>query len=89
MKFTNAALKGSGCHQPFLFIIWFYFADNILEDKPDVKSPADKEEQPTDDVPKKMKKADMMQSKGKVGSQTVEQKICIFLFLYINLLFCW
>ncbi|XP_037547362.1 1-phosphatidylinositol 4,5-bisphosphate phosphodiesterase epsilon-1 [Nematolebias whitei] len=41
--------------------------DNILDDKPDVKGPADKEEQPTDEIPKRMKKADnMMQSKGKV-----------------------
>nr|XP_015818640.2 1-phosphatidylinositol 4,5-bisphosphate phosphodiesterase epsilon-1 isoform X3 [Nothobranchius furzeri] len=40
--------------------------DNILDDKPD-KSPADREEQPADDIPKRMKKADaMIQSKGKV-----------------------
>ncbi|KAM4715436.1 1-phosphatidylinositol 4,5-bisphosphate phosphodiesterase epsilon-1 isoform 2-T3 [Anableps anableps] len=41
--------------------------DNILDDKPDAKSPADKEEQNVDEIPKRMKKADnMMQSKGKV-----------------------
>uniref|UniRef100_A0A3B5LLJ8 Phosphoinositide phospholipase C n=1 Tax=Xiphophorus couchianus TaxID=32473 RepID=A0A3B5LLJ8_9TELE len=41
--------------------------DNILDDKPDAKSPADKEEQTVDEIPKRMKKADnMMQSKGKV-----------------------
>uniref|UniRef100_A0A3Q3BAX8 Phosphoinositide phospholipase C n=1 Tax=Kryptolebias marmoratus TaxID=37003 RepID=A0A3Q3BAX8_KRYMA len=41
--------------------------DNILDDKPDVKSPADKEEQPADEIPKRIKKSDnMVQSKGKV-----------------------
>ncbi|XP_074519567.1 1-phosphatidylinositol 4,5-bisphosphate phosphodiesterase epsilon-1 isoform X2 [Halichoeres trimaculatus] len=41
--------------------------DNILEDKPEGKSPADKEEQPADEIPKRMKKSDSAtQSKGKV-----------------------
>uniref|UniRef100_A0A673AZE3 Phosphoinositide phospholipase C n=1 Tax=Sphaeramia orbicularis TaxID=375764 RepID=A0A673AZE3_9TELE len=41
--------------------------DNILDDKPEGKSPADKEEQPADEIPKRMKKADSTtQSKGKV-----------------------
>ncbi|XP_041830274.1 1-phosphatidylinositol 4,5-bisphosphate phosphodiesterase epsilon-1 [Melanotaenia boesemani] len=41
--------------------------DNILDDKPEGKSLADKEEQPTDEIPKRMKKSDStMQSKGKV-----------------------
>lgn len=51
---------------PFSTIL-FYCTDNILDDKPDAKSPADKEEQSVDEIPKRMKKADnMMQSKGKV-----------------------
>ncbi|XP_041670988.1 1-phosphatidylinositol 4,5-bisphosphate phosphodiesterase epsilon-1 isoform X2 [Cheilinus undulatus] len=41
--------------------------DNILDDKPEGKSSADKEEQPVDEVPKRMKKSDCTtQSKGKV-----------------------
>ncbi|XP_062330933.1 1-phosphatidylinositol 4,5-bisphosphate phosphodiesterase epsilon-1 [Osmerus eperlanus] len=41
--------------------------DNILEDKPDGKSSGDKEEPPSDEMPKRMKKADnATQSKGKV-----------------------
>ncbi|XP_047233215.1 1-phosphatidylinositol 4,5-bisphosphate phosphodiesterase epsilon-1 isoform X3 [Girardinichthys multiradiatus] len=41
--------------------------DNILDDKPDTKSAADKEEQSVDEIPKRTKKAyNMMQSKGKV-----------------------
>ncbi|XP_023281807.1 1-phosphatidylinositol 4,5-bisphosphate phosphodiesterase epsilon-1 [Seriola lalandi dorsalis] len=41
--------------------------DNILDDKPEGKSSADKEEQPVDEIPKRMKKADSTtQSKGKV-----------------------
>ncbi|XP_015230727.1 PREDICTED: 1-phosphatidylinositol 4,5-bisphosphate phosphodiesterase epsilon-1 isoform X2 [Cyprinodon variegatus] len=40
--------------------------DNILDDKPDSKSPADKEEQSVDELPKRIKKTDMIQSKGKV-----------------------
>ncbi|XP_027145391.1 1-phosphatidylinositol 4,5-bisphosphate phosphodiesterase epsilon-1 isoform X1 [Larimichthys crocea] len=41
--------------------------DNILEDKPEGKSSADKEEQPVDEIPKRMKKSDSTtQSKGKV-----------------------
>ncbi|XP_029953283.1 1-phosphatidylinositol 4,5-bisphosphate phosphodiesterase epsilon-1 isoform X2 [Salarias fasciatus] len=41
--------------------------DNLLDDKPEGKSPADKEEQPVDEIPKRMKKADStVQSKGKV-----------------------
>uniref|UniRef100_A0A3Q0RX65 Phosphoinositide phospholipase C n=1 Tax=Amphilophus citrinellus TaxID=61819 RepID=A0A3Q0RX65_AMPCI len=41
--------------------------DNILDDKPEGKSSADKEEQPADEIPKRMKKADSTsQSKGKV-----------------------
>ncbi|XP_037610248.1 1-phosphatidylinositol 4,5-bisphosphate phosphodiesterase epsilon-1 isoform X4 [Sebastes umbrosus] len=41
--------------------------DNILDDKPDGKSSADKEEQPVDEIPKRMKKSDSTtQSKGKV-----------------------
>ncbi|XP_069373582.1 1-phosphatidylinositol 4,5-bisphosphate phosphodiesterase epsilon-1 isoform X1 [Paralichthys olivaceus] len=41
--------------------------DNILDDKPEGKSPADKEEQPVDEIPKRMKKTDSTtQSKGKV-----------------------
>lgn len=60
-------MKSSGFQQLFSFNILFYFTDNILDDKPDVKGPADKEEQPTDEIPKRIKKADnMMQSKGKV-----------------------
>uniref|UniRef100_A0A4W6D086 Phosphoinositide phospholipase C n=1 Tax=Lates calcarifer TaxID=8187 RepID=A0A4W6D086_LATCA len=41
--------------------------DNILDDKPEGKSSADKEEQPVDEIPKRMKKTDSAtQSKGKV-----------------------
>ncbi|XP_058477625.1 1-phosphatidylinositol 4,5-bisphosphate phosphodiesterase epsilon-1 [Solea solea] len=41
--------------------------DNILDDKPEGKSSADKEEQPVDEIPKRMKKGDnTTQSKGKV-----------------------
>ncbi|XP_069011677.1 1-phosphatidylinositol 4,5-bisphosphate phosphodiesterase epsilon-1 [Embiotoca jacksoni] len=41
--------------------------DNILDDKPEGKSSADKEEHPVDEIPKRMKKADSTtQSKGKV-----------------------
>uniref|UniRef100_A0A3Q3RCA7 Phosphoinositide phospholipase C n=1 Tax=Monopterus albus TaxID=43700 RepID=A0A3Q3RCA7_MONAL len=41
--------------------------DNLLDDKPEGKSSADKEEQPVDEIPKRLKKADStMQSKGKV-----------------------
>ncbi|XP_068610524.1 1-phosphatidylinositol 4,5-bisphosphate phosphodiesterase epsilon-1 [Brachionichthys hirsutus] len=41
--------------------------DNILDDKPEGKSSADKEEQPADEIPKRMKKSDSAtQSKGKV-----------------------
>ncbi|KAM9837938.1 1-phosphatidylinositol 4,5-bisphosphate phosphodiesterase epsilon-1 [Aulostomus maculatus] len=41
--------------------------DNILDDKLEGKSSADKEEQPSDEIPKRMKKADSTtQSKGKV-----------------------
>ncbi|XP_035997704.1 1-phosphatidylinositol 4,5-bisphosphate phosphodiesterase epsilon-1 isoform X4 [Fundulus heteroclitus] len=41
--------------------------DNILDDKPDGKSPGDKEEPSVDEIPKRLKKAEnMMQSKGKV-----------------------
>ncbi|CAK6981814.1 -phosphatidylinositol 4%2C5-bisphosphate phosphodiesterase epsilon-1 isoform X2 [Scomber scombrus] len=41
--------------------------DNILEDKPEGKSSADKEEQPVEEIPKRMKKSDSTtQSKGKV-----------------------
>ncbi len=45
------------------------FIDNILDDKPEGKSSADKEEQPVDEIPKRMKKSDSStQSKGKVGN---------------------
>lgn len=61
-------VKSSGFLQLFSFNTLFYVTDNILDDKPDAKGPADKDEQPTDEIPKRMKKADnMMQSKGKVG----------------------
>lgn len=41
--------------------------DNILDDKPEAKSSADKEEQPVDEMPKRLKKPDSAtQSKGKV-----------------------
>ncbi|KAM9716500.1 1-phosphatidylinositol 4,5-bisphosphate phosphodiesterase epsilon-1 isoform 5-T8 [Menidia menidia] len=41
--------------------------DNILDDKPEGKSSADKEEQPVDEMPKRMKKPDStVPSKGKV-----------------------
>uniref|UniRef100_A0A3Q1JCE7 Phosphoinositide phospholipase C n=1 Tax=Anabas testudineus TaxID=64144 RepID=A0A3Q1JCE7_ANATE len=41
--------------------------DNILDDKPEGKNSADKEEQPVDEIPKRMKKTDSTtQSKGKV-----------------------
>uniref|UniRef100_A0A3Q4BGW2 Phosphoinositide phospholipase C n=1 Tax=Mola mola TaxID=94237 RepID=A0A3Q4BGW2_MOLML len=41
--------------------------DNILDDKPEAKSSADKEEQPVDEIPKRMKKSDnTTHSKGKV-----------------------
>ncbi|XP_075884265.1 1-phosphatidylinositol 4,5-bisphosphate phosphodiesterase epsilon-1 isoform X2 [Nelusetta ayraudi] len=41
--------------------------DNILDDKPEAKSSADKEEQPADEMPKRLKKPDSAsQSKGKV-----------------------
>lgn len=45
------------------------FTDNLLEEKSEGKSSADKEEQPVDEVPKRMKKADgSTPSKGKVSS---------------------
>lgn len=45
-----------------------FCTDNILDDKPEGKGSADKEEQPVDEVPKRMKKSDSTtQSKGKVG----------------------
>uniref|UniRef100_A0AAQ6A2X5 Phosphoinositide phospholipase C n=1 Tax=Amphiprion ocellaris TaxID=80972 RepID=A0AAQ6A2X5_AMPOC len=45
----------------------FVYIDNILDDKPEGKSSAEKEEQPVDELPKRMKKADStVQSKGKV-----------------------
>lgn len=40
--------------------------DNILDDKPEGKSPADKEEHLADDVPKRKKADSTVQSKGKV-----------------------
>ncbi|XP_028286100.1 1-phosphatidylinositol 4,5-bisphosphate phosphodiesterase epsilon-1 isoform X4 [Parambassis ranga] len=41
--------------------------DNILDDKPEGKSSADKEEQPVDEIPKRTKKTDFtVQSKGKI-----------------------
>ncbi|KAF7668924.1 hypothetical protein LDENG_00276200 [Lucifuga dentata] len=41
--------------------------DNILDDKPEGKNSGDKEEQPVDEIPKRMKKVDSTtQSKGKV-----------------------
>lgn len=44
------------------------FTDNLLEEKSEGKSSADKEEQPVDEVPKRMKKADGgTPSKGKVS----------------------
>lgn len=44
-----------------------FSTDNILDDKPETKSSADKEEQPVDEAPKRMKKSDSAtQSKGKV-----------------------
>lgn len=44
-----------------------FSTDNILDDKPETKSSADKEEQPVDEAPKRMKKSDSTtQSKGKV-----------------------
>lgn len=44
--------------------------DNILDDKPEGKSPADKEEHPADDVPKRKKADSTVQSKGKVMPYT-------------------
>uniref|UniRef100_A0A8C5GAX5 Phosphoinositide phospholipase C n=1 Tax=Gouania willdenowi TaxID=441366 RepID=A0A8C5GAX5_GOUWI len=45
----------------------FVCTDNILDDKPEGKSPTDREEHPVDETPKRMKKADnAVQSKGKV-----------------------
>lgn len=47
--------------------------DNILDDKPEGKSSADKEEQPVDEIPKRMKKSDSTtQSKGKVGNYCIK-----------------
>lgn len=47
------------CHPPSV--------DNILDDKPEAKSSADKEEQTVDEMPKRLKKPDSAtQSKGKV-----------------------
>ncbi|KAM9424872.1 1-phosphatidylinositol 4,5-bisphosphate phosphodiesterase epsilon-1 isoform 2-T3 [Pholidichthys leucotaenia] len=49
--------------------------DNILDDKPEGRSLVDKEEQPVDDVPKRMKKADSTaQSKGKVFDYEVGEE---------------
>lgn len=54
-------------HRASLILFAFYI-DNILDDKPEVKSSADKEEQPVDEIPKRIKKSDnTTQSKGKVG----------------------
>lgn len=49
---------------------WFCFSDNILNDKPERKSSGDKEDHPiTDEMAKRMKKADnaVTKYKGKVG----------------------
>lgn len=55
-------------HRRASLILFAFYTDNILDDKPEVKSPADKEEQPVDEIPKRIKKSDnTTQSKGKVG----------------------
>lgn len=46
--------------------------DNILDDKPEGKSSADKEEQSVDEIPKRMKKSESTtQSKGKVDNYNI------------------
>lgn len=55
-------------HHGAPIILFAFYTDNILDDKPEVKSSADKEEQPVDEIPKRIKKPDnTTQSKGKVG----------------------
>lgn len=57
----------------FLIICCFVCVDNILDDKPEGKSSADKEEQPVDEIPKRMKKTDSAtQSKGKVENYSIK-----------------
>jgi len=47
--------------------------DNILDDKPEGKSAADKEEPSVDEIPKRMKKSESTtQSKGKVEKNQKE-----------------
>lgn len=55
-------------HDGAPIILFASYTDNLLDDKPEVKSSADKEEQPVDEIPKRIKKPDnTTQSKGKVG----------------------
>lgn len=55
-------------HPRASLILFAFYIDNILDDKPEVKNSADKEEQPVDEIPKRIKKSDnTTQSKGKVG----------------------
>lgn len=60
-------LHNASCHHRASIILCTFYTDNILDDKPEVKSSADKEEQPVDEIPKRIKKSDnTTQSKGKV-----------------------
>lgn len=53
--------------------VFFFYLDNILDDKPEGKCSADKEEQPADEIPKRAKKADnTTHIKGKVGGYTLK-----------------
>lgn len=63
----NSKAQAASVFNQFQFISILSCIDNILDDKPDGKSSADKEEQPADEIPKRMKKAESAsQSKGKV-----------------------
>lgn len=58
-------------HRGDSIILCAFYTDNILDDKPEVKSSADKEEQPVDEIPKRIKKSDnTTQSKGKVRTSS-------------------
>lgn len=62
-----------------------FCSDNILDDKPEGKSSADKEEQPVDEIPKRMKKAESAtQSKGKVGNHIIKMIWLLLLCLYLE-----
>lgn len=79
-------------HHRASLILFAFYIDNILDDKPEVKSSADKEEQPVDEIPKRIKKSDnTTQSKGKVGrfSNRMPKNPQIILVFWKNMGFSW